>query len=86
MRRRVWFHRFSAVFWALFGPVAFLFGWQDSVALVWIASAYANFKSDWGAAEAADDSAVLEQLAQVRRDIAELRDMIGRLSDKPPGD
>lgn len=59
---RVWFHRVSAGFWGLLGLISFLFGWQNSVAMVWLASVYANIKSDIGAAEAADDRAVLQRL------------------------
>lgn len=64
---RVWFNWISAGLWLCFGIVSFPLGWANSVALVWIASVYANTKTDWGAAEAADDHAVLERLDRIER-------------------
>lgn len=63
--RRVWFHRASAAVWAILGAVSFVFGLQNSVALVWLASVYANVKSDWGAAEAADNTDVTQRLDRI---------------------
>lgn len=65
----VWFHRGCAVVWALL-LVPALTWWPHSVAFVIVASIYANIKSDWGAAEAADDSAVLRKLAEIQAEIA----------------
>lgn len=65
MRLRVWFHRGSALVWVALGAVSFALGLQSSVVLVWLASVYANVKSDWGAAEAADDSAMVERLDRI---------------------
>jgi hypothetical protein len=62
--RRVWFHRARAVFWAALTLVA-LRWFPTSVVFVIIASGYANVISDWGAGEAADDSAVLERLDRI---------------------
>lgn len=62
---RVWFHRGSAVAWLAFGVTAFALGWAESITLVWAASVYANVKSDWGAAEAADDAQLLKRLDEV---------------------
>lgn len=44
-----------------------LLWWPNSVAFVIIASIYANVKSDWGAAEAADDRDVIERLERIER-------------------
>jgi hypothetical protein len=65
-RFRMWFHRGCAVAWAV-ALVPALVWWQESLVFVIIASVYANVKSDWGAAEAADDSEVLRRLARVER-------------------
>lgn len=67
MRRKVLLNKLSAAGWAVLGAVSFAFGWQNSVALVWLASVYANVKTDWGTAEAADDRAVIERLARLER-------------------
>lgn len=67
VRRKVWFHRARALGWALLGAVSFALGWQNSVALVWGASVYANVVSDLGAAEAADDRKVLDHLRRIER-------------------
>lgn len=72
MARSVWFHRTCAVVWALALVPAVLF-WQTSVLFVIIASVYANVKSDWTAAVAADDRTVLNELCTVRAELAELR-------------
>lgn len=64
---RVWFHRVSSIAWVLIGGIAFLLGWNQAIWAVWIASVYANVKSDWAAAEAADDSAVLARLDEIER-------------------
>lgn len=64
--RIVWFHRGCAVVWALLLIPALLF-WPDSVAFVIIASVYANVKSDWGAAEAADDHRVLARIDRIEQ-------------------
>ena len=64
MKRKVWLNKVSGIAWALFGALAFVLGWQNSVALVWLASVYANAKTDWGTAEAADDSKVLKRFDQ----------------------
>lgn len=74
VRARVLFHRCSAAFWGVLGLISFALGWQNSVAMVWLASVYANIKSDWGAAEAADDSAVTERLDRHERMLVEILD------------
>ncbi len=63
--RRVWFHRCRAGAWLLFGVVSFVAGWASSIALVWLASVYANVVSDLGAAEAADDGEVTARLDRI---------------------
>lgn len=71
--RKVWFHRVSALAWALTLLPA-LKWWPDSVAFVIAASVYANVKSDWGAAEAADDRDVLDRLDRIERLLRERDD------------
>lgn len=83
LRSRVWFHRVSAAFWALLGPVSFYFGWQNNIAMVWLASVYANIKSDWGAAEAADDSAVTERLDRHEQMLGEILELLRSSNDQP---
>jgi hypothetical protein len=62
MRRRIWFHRSRAVGWVLLGAATFIFGFQDSVVMVWIASVYANVVSDWTAGEALDHRDLTKRL------------------------
>lgn len=62
---RVLRQRLMAIAWTLFGLVSFAMGWQNNVALVWAASVYANVKTDWGTAEAADDSELITTLRQI---------------------
>ena len=71
MRRKVWFHRGGAVFWTLMVIPAFLW-WQEAIWFVIAASLYANIKSDWGAAEAADDREVVDLLTQISRKLDRL--------------
>lgn len=70
--RKVRFHKWSAVAWVAIGIISFVMGWQDLVALVWVASVYANVKSDLGAAEAADDREVLARLDRIEALLNEL--------------
>jgi hypothetical protein len=63
---RVWFHRFRSAAWAVL-TLAALCWWPDSVAFVILMSGYANVVSDWTAAEAADDRAVLARLDRIER-------------------
>ena len=70
--RVVWFHRCRATLWALAYPATVALGVADSVALVWFASCYANVVSDLGAAEAADDRAVLARLDRIESKLDEL--------------
>lgn len=67
--RRVWFNRACAVGWAVAGFLAFPLGWAYSVAFVTVASIYANVKTDWGTAEAADNREVLKAIAELRREV-----------------
>lgn len=66
VNRRVWFHRGGAIFWALMTIPAYVW-WQDAIWFVIACSLYANIKSDWGAAEAADDTAVMDRLDGMER-------------------
>ncbi len=78
-RRKVWFNRISALAWVILGAVSFPLGWADSVALVWLASVYANVKTDIGTAEAADDRAVCERLERVEAQQQSIEAKIDRL-------
>lgn len=64
-RWRVWFHRTRAIAWAVVGLVSFPLGWADNIAVVWIASVYANALTDWGAGEAADDREIVDRLNRI---------------------
>lgn len=64
---RVWFHRARAIVWTIVGALSFPLGYSNNIAVVWLASVYANVVSDLGAAEAADDRAVMDQLLALRR-------------------
>lgn len=68
MSRRVWFHRAGAILWTLAIPASLIW-WADSIAFVILASCYANIKSDWGAAEAADDREIVERLERIERQL-----------------
>jgi hypothetical protein len=65
-------HRGRALVWAVVGVLSFPLGWANSVVLVWIASLYANVSTDWGNGEAADDSAVLDEIKALRAEVREL--------------
>lgn len=58
----MWFHRSRAALWLCVGVASFIFGWENSVVLVWLASLYANIVSDWTAAEATDDRHLVEEM------------------------
>lgn len=70
---KVWFGRARAVAWLVVGAIAFFTGHTDSVALVWWASVYANAESGFATAEASDDSAVIEEIRSLRRELREGR-------------
>ena len=79
MNWRVYANRVTAVGWAIFGVLAFWpLRWQDSVALVWLASVYANVKTDWSISEAANDSVVISEIRALR---AELRKAVRQLRE-----
>lgn len=59
--KAVWFNRACAVGWTI-SLVPALVWWKDSIVFVIIASVYANIKSDWGVAEAADDQNVEQKI------------------------
>jgi hypothetical protein len=73
MRVRVWFHRSLAALWLVFGILSFFMGWQESVALVWLASVYANTVGHWSAAEAADDHTLMDRLDSIERKLDSIR-------------
>lgn len=68
----VWFNRSTAIGWAIAGVISFPLGWAYSLAFVTIASIYANVKTDWGTAEAADNSEVLKEVRQLKALITKL--------------
>lgn len=74
-RRAVWFHRISAMVWTA-STIPALLWWRESLWFVITASIYANIKSDWGAAEAADNSAVLDALADLSGRLAALEALL----------
>jgi hypothetical protein len=82
---RVRFARLRAIAWVVVGAVSFPLGWANSVALVWIASVYANFASEVAAGEAADDEAVLTELRELRRQVDALRSTLERLAQTRGG-
>lgn len=69
VRRSVWFHRGSAIVWIVLGTVGLMLGWGNSVFAVWIASVYANAKTDWSTAAAQDDGPVLQAIAELREEV-----------------
>jgi len=71
--RGVWFHRTLAALWLIFGAISFWLGWQESVALVWLASVYANLVGHWSAAEAADDHTLQDQLDRIEAKLDSIR-------------
>lgn len=73
MKQKVWFGRIRAIIWLIVGAVSFVLGWQSSVALVWIASFYANAESGFATGEAADDRLVVSKLAEMREELAAQR-------------
>lgn len=70
---RTRFARTRALAWAVAGVVSWPLGWANSVALVWLASVYANVESGIAAGEAADNRAVLVELAKLREETVNLR-------------
>ena len=74
---RILVHRVGAVLWALLLIPAVLW-WQTSVLFVIIASVYANVKSDFGAAEAADDRAVLDRLSELEQTLERIEAAVTR--------
>jgi hypothetical protein len=72
--RKVWIHRSIAALWLIFGLVVWWpLGWQDSVALVWMASVFANVYGPWTASEAADDHTLTDRLDRIEQAIKNLR-------------
>lgn len=73
MNRRALVHGAIALFWSLSAVPAWLW-WRDSVLFVIAASIFANVYAAVSALEAADDSAVREDLAEVKAMLRELVD------------
>lgn len=72
MKRKVLFHKIRAVCWVIIAPIALIW-FPDSVAFVIIVSCYANVVSDWGAAEAANDTEIIDRLDRLERAVKALR-------------
>jgi hypothetical protein len=68
-RKAVWFNRISAVLWVIGGLTVLLLGYGNSVVAVWLASVYANAKTDWSTAAAEDNSEVMAALAELREEV-----------------
>jgi len=66
VKTKVWFHRSRALFWLVAGLLSFPLGWANAVWFVTVASIYANIESGWATSEAADDSAVLAALEDIK--------------------
>jgi hypothetical protein len=64
------FARARAVFWIALGVVSWPLGWMNSVALVWMASAYANAESGFATGAAFDDSELRNEIKAMRGDMA----------------
>lgn len=69
VNRSVWFNRISAVLWAIGGVVVLMLGYGNSVIAVWLASVYANSKTDWSIAAAENDEKVLRAIADLREEV-----------------
>ena len=63
----IWWHRGRAIFWIVLGVAAFLFNWQNSIVLLWLASVYANVESALSTAAAADNSDLIARLERIER-------------------
>jgi hypothetical protein len=79
MKRRVLFNKASAVFWLLLGIASFPLGWSSNVVMVWIASVYANVKTDWGTAEAADDTVLIKRLDELQYQVNRIEEQQAEL-------
>ncbi len=77
---RVLFHKCSSVVWMLLLIPSWLW-WRDSVFWVIAISIYANIKSDWAAAEAADDSTLMCELEKIMSELTELREEVKDLRE-----
>lgn len=82
---KIYFNKTTAVAWALFGPTAFFIGWSESVALVWVASVWANVKSDWATAEAADDRDLVAQLTRIEENQMVILNAINKILEEKDG-
>ena len=71
-RRKILFNKGSAIFWVCLGALSFVFGWYDILAFTWVASVYANIKSDWATAEAVDDREIIQQLKDIKSQLETL--------------
>lgn len=70
-QRVVWFHRTRAITWIVLAVPAVIW-WADSILLAILLSLYANAVSDWGAAEAADDSELLARVQNIEQKLDRL--------------
>jgi hypothetical protein len=71
-RGRVLFHKCCSITWVLLLIPSILW-WHSSILWVIAISIYANIKSDWAAAEAADDRVVMGELQKMRAELEKLR-------------
>lgn len=77
------FARGRALLWLALGVLSWPLGWMNSVALVWMASVYANVESGFATGEAADDREVTRRLDRHEMLLREhgdlLREVLSRL-------
>lgn len=75
--RRARFARARALGWAVAGAVAYPLGWWHAVAFVTAASLYANIESGFATGEAADNREIMDELREMRRELATLWGEVG---------
>jgi hypothetical protein len=97
MRRQWWwgwlgpngktaFARARAILWLGLGVLSWPLGWMNSVALVWMASVYANVESGFATGEAADDQVVTKRLDTHEKLLREILDRLPALPEEQDSD
>ena len=71
--RKVWLHRGLALFFTVLAIPAVIW-WSESVLFVILLSLATQVSTEAGAAEAADDRTLADQLDRIEKALAELRD------------
>lgn len=75
-RRKVWLHRGLAVFFLLLAYPAAKW-WAESILFVILLSLATQVSTEWGAAEAADDTELADRLTRIEEHLARLADPEG---------